>query len=75
MSDNYSDPELDNNLLSILNQDSMLSQNGPNQPNPKNSWILRDSVRILLENEMSLMKITNWESIGYRSLAYVQKLL
>ena len=33
MSDNYSDPELDNNLLSILNQDSMLSQNGPNQPN------------------------------------------
>ena len=34
MSDNYSDPELDNSLLSILNQDSMLSQNGPNQPNP-----------------------------------------
>ena len=27
----------------------------------KNSWILRDSVRILLENEMSLMKITNWD--------------
>ena len=30
MSDNYSDPELDNSLLSILNQDSMLSQNFPN---------------------------------------------
>ena len=34
MSENYSDPELDNNLLSILNQESMHSQPGPNQPNP-----------------------------------------
>jgi hypothetical protein len=33
MSENYSDPELDNNLLSILNQESMHSQPGPNQPN------------------------------------------
>lgn len=48
MSENYSDPELDNNLLSILNQESMHSQPGPNQPNPNPNPVCHRTVSVLI---------------------------